>query len=311
MKKTPIFCSLLFACMRLSSQDPVYANTNQSLIMLNPAYAGSNGSLRNQLSYRAEAYNASSAIKTWNNSFDMYFKNIKSGVAISFMNDDYANGTLVTQWLGVSFNHQYGLLNSDLKIIPSLQFSAFSKTLDRSNLHFGDPIDGRRQFSWHAFSPVPISNKKNLDFSGGFLMRYKEKANFGAYVFHIFQPDQGLLGPQPLFARLSLHGSYNFSLSEKNQLQLFARHERQYKYSFTQLSCNMILLKHLATGITMIKMTPGVMLGYQNRFLSLQCNYNFPIAQSPANARTALEIHLSVSINKRPEQEVVAYPENR
>jgi type IX secretion system PorP/SprF family membrane protein len=310
MKKTPIFCFLLFASMRLSSQDPVYANTNQSLIMLNPSYAGSNGNLRNQLSYRSQAHNLSTGIDTWNNSVDMYLKRIKSGISISFMNDNFAHGTIVTRWLGISYNYQIGFMNNDLKLVPSIQISAHSKTLDNRNLHFNDPIDGRWAFTWNE-PPPAISRRQNFDFSGGILMRYKQKANFGAYVFHITQPNEGFLGQQPLYARLSLHGSYNFNLSEKNQLQLFTRHERQYKYSFTQVSCNMILLKHLATGITLIKRTPGIMLGYQNTFLSLQCNYNFPVEQSPLKAISAFEIHLSVSINKTSEQEVVAYPENR
>ena len=63
---------LLFALAfieRVRAQDAYFSNTSQSLLRLNPSFAGSNGGVRNQLSYR---YNNNRGFSTIYNAADVF-----------------------------------------------------------------------------------------------------------------------------------------------------------------------------------------------------------------------------------------------
>jgi type IX secretion system PorP/SprF family membrane protein len=297
------FAFLIFA--KGFSQDPLFFNAQQSLVYLNPSFAGSNGGIRNQFTYRAQWPNLSGMLLTYQNSFDAYLPKIKGGIFVSALHDDQAHGTLTTDVLSMGYAQHLSFLDGKLKIFPSVQASYFKVSLDKTKLNFGEPVNLRFPDYWTIFSTVPVQNKSNIDFSSGLLINYKN-FYFGTSVFHINQPDQGLLGTSKLPYRLSLHSSYNLHVSEKTVLNFFARYEKQQYYEYLHLSAKALLLKHLiiGTGYTSYN---GINLnaGYRNNFYVLTLGYDVSITKLSGNTAASWELQASFNLRNKEQRKVL------
>ena len=95
--------------LQASAQDPIITNTQQSLVALNPSFAGSNGLLRYQSNMRSQWYNLSGSYLTFYNSIDAYIKPLKGGIALAYTRDDQARGTLVTNRIDLSYAQHISL----------------------------------------------------------------------------------------------------------------------------------------------------------------------------------------------------------
>ncbi|HWY13138.1 MAG TPA: PorP/SprF family type IX secretion system membrane protein [Bacteroidia bacterium] len=288
MKKLSIIF-LVFTCGYGFSQDPIFLNSNQSLINLNPSFAGTNGLVRNQSVFRDQWPSLSGQYLTVNNSFDTYFKSTGSGLAISYMHDDQARGTLTTDIFNLIYAQHINLCEGKLKIIPSLQVGYFQKTVDREKLNFGNPL---------LYTTVVTSQtKRNADFSTGLLINCNH-FYFGASAFHITQPDEGLLGVSKLPLRLSIHSAYNLLIGEKTLLHFFTRYEQQQTFSFLQLGVDAVFFKSLILGCKYFSQDAiGLNVGYRNNYFSLQTGYDVTINKLAGNAAGSWE--LSASFNLR------------
>ena len=69
---------LIAFVFKTQAQDPLFTNNQQSLLYLNPSFAGSNGFMRYQTVYRNQWPNLSSPYVTFYNSFDSYIKRINT-----------------------------------------------------------------------------------------------------------------------------------------------------------------------------------------------------------------------------------------
>ena len=296
---------LYFAILIFSngfSQDPLFTNTSQSLMYLNPSFAGSNGGIRNQFSYRNQWPNLSGTFFTYLNSFDAYIKPIKGGVSFSAMMDNQARGTLITSGLGIAYAQHLSFLDGKLKIIPSIQGSYFRVSLDKTKLNFGDPINSRRGFVWSQPTQAPSQTKSNFDFSTGLLANYK---NFylGTSVFHINEPDEGLLGTSKLPYRLSINSSYNLHLSEKTLINFFVNYQKQQYFQFLHLNINALLYKHLiiGSGFKSYYSATNFNLGYRANYFVL--SYSFDVAISKLSGNTAGSHEFMASFNLRNKEQ--------
>ncbi|MBL7912372.1 MAG: PorP/SprF family type IX secretion system membrane protein [Bacteroidia bacterium] len=274
MSKKICFLSFAFLIFTKSfSQDPFFINTDQSIIYLNPSFAGSNGGIRNQFTYRNQWPNTSGNYVTFVNSLDFYLPKVKGGISVLALHDDQAHGTLKTEKLSLGYAQQLSLFDGKLKLIPSLQLSYFEKNLDTRKLNFGSYINPRRGFAWSPYT-IPNTKKQNIDFSAGLLSNYK---NFylGTAIFHINQPDEGLLGVSKLPYRLLIHSSYNLHVSEKTVFNLFARFEKQQNFEGLSLNMKALLFKHLilGAGCTSDNLA-NFNFGYRNNFFVVSLGYD-------------------------------------
>jgi type IX secretion system PorP/SprF family membrane protein len=217
-------CFILFFSIEISAQDPIFLNANQSLIYFNPSFAGSNGGVRNQLSYSRQWPLLSERFISYANSFDMYVKPLRAGVALTYMIDDVFYGKPRTTTLSFAYA-QHLVLGAHIKIIPSVQFSYRQKSLDVSHLSYGDPIDPRMGIIWNNPSVVPARMVTSVSASAGMLVNVRKDLYIGAYLFHMNQPDEGLMGTSKLPSRFLFHTSYNLKVSEKTRFQFFYRFE--------------------------------------------------------------------------------------
>jgi type IX secretion system PorP/SprF family membrane protein len=266
------FCCLIFVVVfKINAQDVLFTNTPNSLIYLNPSFAGSNGNIRYQSIYRNQWPNLSSSYVTLYNGFDMYLKPIKGGIGITWINDNQANSTLITDRIDLTYAQHFSLLEGKLRISPSLQATYLQKQLDRTKLSFGSEI--------YQSDPgiieyvTPSQTKRNVDFSSGLLINYKH-FYFGTSVFHINQPDEGLFGSSKLPARLSMFASYNLLLKEDIVLYFLARFENQRPFSFYQVIANALLFKHFIAGVGYKYYdNPFVNIGYRNKYFTICGSY--------------------------------------
>ena len=248
IKKIKLIVIILIAFVfTTKAQDALFTNTQQSLLYLNPSFAGSNGFIRHQSVFRNQWPNLSGSYVTFYNGFDMYIKKLKGGLGLTYLKDDQANGTLVTDRIDLTYAQHFSFMEGNLKIIPSLQATYFQKHLDNTKLIFGSQIDPRRGFGWVQTEPIPYQTKRNVDFSSGILVNYKH-FYFGTSVFHINQPDEGLLGSSKLPVRLSMFASGYIPIGEKSLLNILIRYERQIPFYYYQLCANVLLYKHLIIG---------------------------------------------------------------
>jgi len=281
------------------AQDANFVSTNQSLIYLNPSFAGSNGFIRNQFSYRNQWPNLSGSYVTYLNTFDTYIKPIKGGLALSAFADDQAHGLLITKALSLSYAQHLSLMDKKLKIIPSIQGSFRSKEIDRSRLMFGEYIDPRRGFAWNSSSqPTPSSRKNSFDISSGLLVNYNH-FYFGTSVFHINQPDEGLLGASKLPCRFVFHSSYNWNVSENLMIHFFGQYQQQQKFSFVQFSANVLLYKHFIVGAGYIHdNVPTANIGFKHNYFTATLGYDVSMSLV-SKKRMASSWEASLSFNLR------------
>jgi type IX secretion system PorP/SprF family membrane protein len=293
------YIAILFFGLGLQAiaQDPVFTNKQQSLVALNPSFAGSNSGLRYQSSTRSQWFNTSNSYLTFYNSIDAFVKAIKGAIALAYTRDDQAQGTLITDRIDLTYAQHFSLLDDKLKIIPSLQASAFRKTLDNTKLHYGDQIDARRGFAWSSF-PLPEKQyKSNVDLSAGLVVNYNH-FYFGSSIYHFTQPDEGLQGPSKLPYRSSSFISYNFSIGEKILLNALVRFENQQTFSNTYFNLNALFLKHMifGSGITSNGVV-NVLGGYRHHYFSISGGYEF--GTSRINSTTAGSYEIAASFNLR------------
>ena len=300
---------LYFAILIFSngfSQDPLFTNTSQSLVYLNPSFAGSNGGIRNQFSYRNQWPNLSGTFFTYLNSFDGYIKPIKGGVSFSAMMDDQAHGTLITSGLSIAYAQHIYLFDDKLKIIPSIQGSYFRVSLDKTKLNFGDPINSRRGFVWSQPTQAPSQTKNYFDFSSGLLANYK---NFylGTSVFHINQPDEGLLGTSKLPYRLSINSSYNLHLSEKTLINFFVNYQKQQYFEYLNLSINALLFKHfiLGAGFKSYYSATNIIMGYRNNFYVVSLGYDISLSDLSGNTAGSWEFMASFNLRNKEQRKTI------
>ncbi|MBA3681834.1 MAG: PorP/SprF family type IX secretion system membrane protein [Bacteroidetes bacterium] len=287
------------------SQDPLFFNPNQSLVYLNPSFAGSNGGIRNQFYYRNQWPNLSGTYATYVNSFDAYIKPIKGGIAFSALRDNQAHGTLITDVLSLSYAQHISLLDGKLKIIPSLQGALGVVQLDKTKLDFGDMINARRGFVWNTPLAVPASKKTYIDLSSGLLINYNN-FYFGSSVFHINQPDEGLLGISKLPNRLSLYSSYNLKLNERSLLHFFARYERQNKFDALSLNATALFAKHFILGGGYSSNNVfNSNFGYRHNFFVLCFGYDVSISKLSGNTAGSWDIQVSFNIRDKEKRKVL------
>ncbi|MDP1802067.1 MAG: PorP/SprF family type IX secretion system membrane protein [Bacteroidota bacterium] len=297
-------CFLYFAFLIFTkgfSQDPMFSNTQQSLVYLNPSFTGSNGLIRNQFVYRNQWPNLTGSYVTFYNGTEVYLKRLKGALAFTYLHDDQARGILKSNVFSCIYAQHFSSKDNKLKIIPSIKASYFNKKLDRTQLSFGEQIDPRRGFVWSTQEAVPSQTKRNFDVSSGLLINYNH-FYFGASVFHINQPDEGLLGTSILPARFSFHSSYNLHVSEKTLFHFFGRYEMQQKFYFYQFSATALLFKHLIFGLGIINnTTPTANLGFRHNYFTVQVNYG--VTSSLLSTYRAETWELTASFNLRNKEQ--------
>ena len=235
-------CFLFLSVYQSFSQDAFFSNANQSLIYLNPSFAGTNGFIRNQNVVRVQDINRYTPVLTSYNSLDAFIRPINGGLAISYIRDDQAKGRLITSAASMAYSQHIFAYSKKLKIIPAVQGTFYTKNLDVNGLRFRDTIEPRTNYRWDLSAGqgliVPLAQKKYVDIAASILLQSKDMT-FGLALFHLNQPDAGLVGPSKLPFKINIHGSYNLKLTEELNVSFFGLFVSQKDFKDYMLSCNL------------------------------------------------------------------------
>ncbi len=248
MKKQFCILFLLMACLDTQAQDLSFTNSNQSLVYLNPSFAGSNGLVRAQAQYRYQGSTKPMPYAAAYLGVDAKLKPLPVSLAAIYTHNEELSGALETDAMAFVYAHHFSLPGFKLKIVPSLQLGYMQRRLNANptSEDANGVIDFRTGEHW-ILGNLPSANKSNLDISSGLLFNYR---NFylGAALFHINRPNMGLEGDYAWPTRLTLHSSYNFKLDNNSMLQALARFDRQRDVDYMGLQVNAVLKRYLVVG---------------------------------------------------------------
>ena len=306
MKKSCLLFILLFACLLSFSQDPQFLNTNQSLINLNPSFAGSNGGIRNQLSYNLQQPSEKSASNlgkrvSYLNSADAYLKPLGGGLSVSVLFDNQSGGLIKVNSYALGYAQYLSVSGGNLKIIPSVQFGYAFRHAAPNPENYIDRGTGV------VTTVIPEETQKNyVDLNSGIVVTYKTKLYFGVSFHHINQPDIGAYEEDKMPRLFNMYLSYNWFISEQTHLQFFYRYQEQHKYSTNQLGMNIIFFNHAIAGLGF---SPGenIMMnfGYRHNYFNVVLVYGLMNNDVLPGTYNSWEMHASFNLRNKEQRKVL------
>ncbi len=204
-----------FMNLEVRAQDPQFTQFYANPLYLNPAFAGSKLCPRFNLNYRNQWPSIPGQYVTYSASYDQQISALSGGIGALVYNDQAGNGTLRTT--NISGIYSYTLnITREFSVRAGLQASFFQKSIDWSNLTFGDMIDERYGFIYET-DETPASNEVNgADFSLGFL-GYSENIFVGFAVHHLTEPNESFFSDDDarLYRKYTFHAGANIAFNKR------------------------------------------------------------------------------------------------
>jgi len=221
MKKSLIYCSLIFALFTafsntLLAQDPEFTQFYANPLYLNPAFAGTNRCPRLVMNYRNQWPSLSGSFVTSSVSYDQHVETIQGGLGLMVLNDRAAEGTLKTTTVNGIYSYQQAI-NRKFSIKAGLQATYLQKSLDWSKLTFGDMIDPRKGFIYSTADQQRGGAVKAVDFSAG-ILGFSDVVYGGFAVHHLNEPNESLIvGTSRLPMKYTIHAGAVIPIEKKSK----------------------------------------------------------------------------------------------
>ncbi|MBL7931059.1 MAG: type IX secretion system membrane protein PorP/SprF [Bacteroidia bacterium] len=126
MKKLSFLCVTVFFFSNAFSQDEKFTSINQSLLEINPSFAGSNGGIRDQFIYSDQQRRSNKT--SFYNGLDGYLKSLRGGLAITLSDQNVMSGMLRSTSTNLIYAPRLKCSKSDLIIVPSIQISYLKRS---------------------------------------------------------------------------------------------------------------------------------------------------------------------------------------
>ena len=176
---------LINSSINLYAQDPIFTQFYSNPVYLNPAFAGSNKCPRIVSNFRNQWPGFSGDFITTSLTYDQYVDKIKGGLGIILMSDQVAKTLKSNEASFVYSYHQH--LSRKFTLNFGIQGTYISKSVDRSNLTFGDMIHPRRGFVLSTQDVINYAPVDIFDFSAG-ILGYTDKFYVGFATHHLTEP---------------------------------------------------------------------------------------------------------------------------
>ncbi|HET8861201.1 type IX secretion system membrane protein PorP/SprF [Marivirga sp.] len=209
-----VILSITFISVQdLKAQDPQFSQFYAAPLYLNPAFAGNTQMSRFGINYRNQWPSINANFVTYSAYFDHYFDRIQSGVGLIISRDEEGLAGLRSTSVGAQYAYQLRL-SDKLTFRPGVQVGVYNRSLNFSNLTFGDQWDPETQTFQNPSGETPTGPGKTfLDLSFGGVL-YSENFWFGYSVFHLNQPNQSVLGEESILPmKHSFHAGYKIPLN--------------------------------------------------------------------------------------------------
>jgi len=303
----------------LKAQDGTFNNTHNSLVYLNPSFSGSNHGVRNQTVYRNQRQNLSGTTVLFNTSFDGYVEKIKGGVSLSFYSKHIGRGLIRQNRVSMAYAQYFSSPNSDIKIIPSVQFNYGVNNLRTNQLSF--PTPSYPQFGLSPnLSSAPKGSVNYYDLSAGLLF-YSGSVYFGASVFNILQPNISFAGIYKVPVRAVLHASNNIAINRRAKANLFASYAAQGIFSTVNIRLLNTYANKFLWGLGYIAYFDknpkffnnannlSFYVGYRSGPFTINYTYDVPVGKLFDSTYGSHELSFSLSFQKQTEETRKKYKE--
>jgi len=214
---------LINSSIKLYAQDPIFTQFYSNPVYLNPAFAGSNKCPRIVSNFRNQWPGFSGDFITTSLTYDQYVDKIKGGLGIILMSDQVAKTLKSNEASFVYSYHQH--LSRKFTLNFGIQGTYISKSIDRSNLTFGDMIHPRRGFVLSTQDVINYAPVDIFDFSAG-ILGYTDKFYVGFATHHLTEPSFSYISTNNtsfLNRRYTAHAGTEISLNSKS---LFSEEEK-------------------------------------------------------------------------------------
>ena len=172
------------------AQDPEFTQFYANPLYLNPAFAGTARCPRLVMNYRNQWPALSGTFVTTSASYDQHIETISGGLGLLVTNDR-AGRTLNTTRVSGIYSYQQAISRT-FSLKAGFEATYFQKSLDWSQLQFGDQIDPRKGFIYETQDVPRGGNVNGVDFSAG-ILGFSDKFYIGAAVHHLNEPNESLV----------------------------------------------------------------------------------------------------------------------
>lgn len=319
---------LLLIPLHTIAQDPQFSQFYSAPLYLAPSFAGSADGGRVAVNYRNQWPVLTSSFVTYALSADYYFSKYRSGLGLLILRDDAGNGLVYNSNLGLNYSFNFNI-NRYWKLRPGIQAYYFWKSINHSNLRFGDQILRGRNNPGNSGLSVEMEQLLNsepirhFDFTTS-LLAYSDKQWIGFTVDHLMYfstmlASQGDYIPQ----RYSFFGGAKFNIYGKT----VKVREESVSVAFNYFTQNKINYLDLGTyyifepvtfglwyrGLPIFPKNPNLgaitlLFGYKFQEFRLGYSYDFTTSKLITKTGGAHEISLLYFFNERKKQRVKHKP---
>lgn len=276
MKKRFFILCLVFCNGIVLSQDGFFSQYTTSRLSTNPAFAGTDSALVLSGGYRYQWPNISGGYQTYYFSADQYVKRMHGGIGINYLHDNEMNGILKKTSAGFIYSGHISLFKNKLIVRPALQISYFQNKFDFSLLNFGDQIDARRGFVYNTNELTNFNTRYGTDISAGLLL-YTKRYYGGIALYHLNQPDEGIMGVSVLPMKISFMAGANLNFKTIPKIT-FSPNVLLVKQNDFQMFVPSLLMeyKHILIGGSYRTSDAAIAtVGYKNKHLRVSYSFDY------------------------------------
>ena len=188
-----LFLVLILALLSIVAmgQDNQYSQFYNAPLYLNPAFAGTGDNTRGILNYRSQwpGVTANTPYSTYSVAVDHHLEPYNSGIGLLITRDRMAGNISMTD-IGLQYAYQVDI-GTKWSFRPALQASVVSRSIDYSQLVFGDQLTANGNNGTVTSDRVianGATNRIHPDFSAGGLV-FSDKLWVGFSAHHLAQPN--------------------------------------------------------------------------------------------------------------------------
>jgi len=204
--------SAMVSPVKIASQEVSYGPGYQTIMLTNPAFAGTEGEGTLRLSYLDFYPGRNFNLHSFFASFDSFFPSLHGG-ATAFLSDDYLGGAVNDTRGGMAYSYHLQA-DRNLFIDAGLSASFFHRGFDAGRMIFPDQIDPLGGISGPTAELLNMKGRTVFDAGAGLLM-IAGRYTAAVAVNHLTNPDISGSGSaeQRIGRELVIHMSGIFSLN--------------------------------------------------------------------------------------------------
>jgi hypothetical protein len=282
--------STLTLAVTLSAQDVPFNSPNQSLVITNPSFAGTNGGFRNQTSFASykPAYSITGNNTVSQSCLDAYVPSLRSGIALTF-SDIRATEVYTATAVGLVYA-KHIRLGESFRLIPSVSPVVYYQRIAVSLIeHSGFRIARSDSFTNY------------VDLAAGLLVQAGNRLSIGWACYHFarFPKLTGLFYPP---RRITFYGAYNLARARKGLLQLQfitdSPSRTATQYPSMRLGLNAVTISYVQVGFA-VDLDDGAVIsfGFRSKYASALFVY-----QPQRYSQASMEFNAGFYVSKPTQQ---------